>query len=256
VKKSRRLAEPFAAVALLLVAAGAQPTRAGAPAVPSVVLRASIAFDAATHGLVGMQRHFATALHGGFLTHGERSDSGQLMLDGRSVKIAYYSIERDGHTFSALQTQQRSDQANEDWAAGKVFFKEPYDPRYLSDYSFGQPQAKCGACPVGTLAVTFASAIHDSQHGSGVMYVDAANAHVVKLTYTPYVLPPHASSGSVTEIGGQVLPDLWYVVRIDETYRGHAFVIGGTGTFTGVFDHFRRFSSLTAGEAALQNHAL
>ena len=44
---------------------------------------------------------------------------------------------------------------------------------------------------------------HDSrlQHGSGVRYTDTSNGYVVKLTYTAYVLPPHASSGSVTEIG-------------------------------------------------------
>lgn len=249
------LGRRFAAAALLLVAAGAQRTQAGAPAVPPAVLRASIAFGEAMHGLVGMQRHFATALHAGPLGHGERSDSVQLMQDGRSVKIAYYRIVRDGQSFSPSQIQQRSDAANEDWGAGKVFFKEPYDPRYLSDYSFGPP-AQCAVCPAGTQAVTFASAIHDSQHGSGVMYIDTAKAHVVKLTYTPYVLPPHASSGSVTETGGPALPDLWYVVRIDEAYRGEAFVIGGIGSFTGVFDHFRRFTSLSAGEAALENHAL
>jgi hypothetical protein len=245
-----------AAAALLLVAAGAQGAQAGAPAVPSLVLRASIAFDTSMHGLVGMQRHFTTSLRAGPVAHDERSDSGQLLQDGRSVKIAYYRIVRDGRAFSPEEIKQRTDEANQDWAAGKIFFKEPYDPRYLSDYSFGPPQAQCAACPVGTQAVTFTSTIHDAQHGSGVMYVDTANAHVVKLTYTPYVLPPRASSGSVTETGGWALPDLWCVVRIDGTYRGQTFVIAGTGTFTGVFDHFRRFASRNSSEAALQNPAL
>ncbi len=250
-KMSRHSAALLAATTLLL-ASGAQRTQASGSGVPSIVLRASSAFRTTMRGVVGMQRHFTTEVRGGPVTHGEQSDSGQLMQDGQFVKIAYYRIVRDGQTFSSSQIQQRNDETNNDWAAGKVFFKEPYDPHYISDYSFEQSQAACSACRPGTQAVNFASTIHDSQHGSGVMYIVTSNARVVKLTYTAYVLPPHASSGSVTETGGQALPDLWYVVRIDETYRGHEFVLSGTGTFTGIFDHFRRFSSLSAGESALQ----
>ncbi len=203
-----------------------------------------------------MQRHFSTEVRGGPVTHGEQSDSGQLMHDGHFVKIAYYRVVRDGQAFSAPQIQQRNEQTNKDWTAGKVFFKEPYDPQYINDYSFGRRQAGCPACPAGADAVSFASTIHDSQHGSGVMYIDTSNAHVVKLTYSAYMLPPHASSGSVIETGGQALPDLWYVVRIDQTYHGHEFVISGTATFTGTFDHFRRFSNVSSGEAALQDRTI
>ncbi len=245
-----------ATAALLLIGAGAQHAQASAPGVPAIVLRASTAFSTAMRGVVGMQRHFTTEVNGGIVKHGEQSDSGQLMQDGRFVKIAYYRIVRDGHPFSPSQIQQRNTETNNDWAAGKVFFKEPYDPQYMSDYSFEQAQTACSACPAGTQAVSFASTIHDAQHGSGVMYINTSNAHVVKLTYSAYVLPPHASSGSVTETGGQALPGLWYVVRIDQTYRGHAFVMTGTGTFTGIFDHFRRFPSLGAGEAALQDQTI
>jgi hypothetical protein len=239
-----------ATTALSLVVAVAQPTQASTRNVPPLVLRASAAFATQMHGVVAMQRHFTTEVRAGPVMHGEQSDSGQLMQDGHFVKIAYYRIVRDGQIFSASQIQQRNDETNRDWAAGKVFFKEPYDPQFMNDYSFGQGQFGC-PCPAGTEAVSFASTSHDSQHGSGMMYIGTSNAHVVKLTYTAYILPPHASSGSVTETSGQALPDLWYVLRIDETYRGHEFLISGTGTFTGVFDHFRRFQSLSSGEAAL-----
>jgi hypothetical protein len=241
---------------LALAAAGAGPAHAAAPAVPPLVTQASVAFSAAMHGLVGMQRHFATEVQGGPITHGEESDSGQLMQDGQSVQIAYYRILRDGRAFSPPELRQRSDTATADWAAGKVFFKEPYDPRYVRDYTFGQPQAGCTACAGGTEAVSFESAIHDAQHGKGEMDIDPRNAHVVRLTYVPYVFPSHASSGFVTEVGGQALPDLWYVVRIDATYHGHAFVFSGMGTFTGVFDNFRRFPNLSTGKAALEDHVL
>ncbi len=255
-KKSNHFARLLGASLLGLAIAGAGRAQAVSSAVPSVVTQASITFSAAMHGLVGMQRHFTTEVQSGPIAHEEQSDSGQLLQDGQSVQIAYYRIVRDGRAFSPSQVRQRSDAATADWAAGRVYFKEPYDPRYVSDYAFGPPQLRCTACPAGTEAVSFTSAIHDAQHGKGEMYIDPRDAHVAKLTYIPYVLPPHASSGSVTEIGGQALPNLWYVVQIDETYRGHAFVISGTGTFTGVFDHFRRFSNLGTAEAALEGRAL
>lgn len=245
----------FAAGSLLLIASGPQRAQATASSVPPIVLRASTTFGATLHGVVGMQRHFSTELHVGPITHTEDSDSGLLMQDGRFVAIAYFRIVRDGHPFSPAQIQQRDDETNRAWAGGKVFFKEPYDERYVADYSF-QPQTSCSGCRPGVEAVGFASTIHDSQHGSGIMYVDPSSDRVVKLSYTPYVLPSHASSGSVTETGGWGLPDLWYAVRIDETYRGQMFLIDGTGTFSGVFDNFRRFASLDAGEAALRDQTI
>ncbi len=245
-----------AAGLVLLVASGAQRAQATSASVPPIVLRAETAFDATLRGVVGMQRHFSTELRVGPVTHEEQSDSGLLMQDGRFVRIVYFRIVRDGHPFSPSQIQQRDDESNRAWTAGKIFFKEPYDEHYISDYSFGPPQVSCSECSPGTQAVSFASAIHDSQHGGGVMYIDAGNAHIVKLTYTPYVLPSHASSGFVTEIGGPGLPDLWYAVHIYETYRGHVFLMAGEGSFNGVFDNFRRFTNLSAGEAALQNQTI
>lgn len=255
-KKSNHFAKLLGASILGLAAAGSARANAGPAAVPPVVMQASIVFSASMQGLVGMERHFTTEVQGGPITHEEQSDSGQLMHDGQSVRIAYYRIVRDGRALSPSEVRQRGDAATADWAAGKVYFREPYDARYVSEYAFGTPQLPCTACPAGTEAVSFTSAIHDPQHGQGEMYIDPRNARVVRLTYVPYVLPPHASSGSVTEVGGQALHDLWYVVHIDETYRGHAFVISGMGTFTGVFDHFRRFPNLGMARAALDAQAL
>jgi len=243
-------------VIMTMILGGLYRAPASSSAVPTIVQRASSVYASQVRGVISMQRHFTTQLSGGGLFHhGENSDSGQLMENGKFVKIAYYRIVRDGHTFSSSEVRQRADQTNKDWAAGKVFFKEPYDAQYIDDYAFGEPQTACSSCPSGTQAVSFTSAKRDAQHGSGTMYINVANAHVVRLEYTPYSLPPHATSGTVTEVGGAALPDLWYVVRINEVYTGHALVFSGTGTFTGIFDHFRRFASLAAGETALQNQA-
>ena len=100
--------------------------------------------------------------------------------------------------------------------------------------------------------MTFGSSIRDTQHGSGTMWIETATGRVDRLSYIPNVLPSHATFGSVTETSGWVLPGVWYVIRIDGTYQGKAFILKGTGAFSGVFDHFRRYPTVTQGEAALR----
>lgn len=219
--------------------------------VPALVLRAAAVYTADMRGIIGMQRHFSTVLHAGPIHHTEESDSGQLMNDGSFVKIKYFRIADDGKAFSAQQIAQRDAQTNQDWTVGKIFFKEPYDRRYIGDYSYDPPQT-CAACPAGTVAVTFGSSVKDTQHGSGNMWIELATGRIDRLTYIPNVLPSHATFGSVTETSGTAMPKVWYVTRIDGAYQGRAFILKGTGTFTGVFDHFRRFSTVTQGAAALQ----
>jgi len=237
-------------VLLASMTVNVRATGSHAAPVPSLVLRASAVYATNVRGIIGMQRHFSTVLHAGPVHHTEESDSGQLMSDGSFVKISYYRIADDGKAFSAQQIAQRDAQTNQDWTIGKIFFKEPYDRRYPGDYVFDQPQA-CVACPAGTVAVSFGSGIKDTQHGSGTMWIVAATGRVDRLTYIPNVLPSHATFGTVTETGGRAMPNVWYVTRIDGTYQGKAFVLKGTGTFTGVFDHFRQFSTVTQGRAAL-----
>ncbi len=224
---------------------------AGTP-VPALVLRAAAVYSDNVRGIIGMQRHFSTVLHAGPIHHTEESDSGQLMNDGSFVKIKYFRISDDGKAFSAQQIAQRDAQTNQDWTVGKIFFKEPYDRRFMGEYSFDPPQA-CAACPAGTLAVSFGSGIRDTQHGSGTMWIEQGTGRVERLTYIPNVLPSHATFGTVTETSGMAMPNVWYVTRIDGSYQGRAFVLKGSGTFTGVFDHFQRFSTVTQGETALDD---
>ncbi len=83
------------------------------------------------------------------------------------------------------------------------------------------------------------------------MWIDEQSSHVARLTYVPKQLPPHATSGSITEVGGQAMHDLWYVVRIDERFQGHHLFLSGDGTFAGTFDQFARYASIDEGLAAL-----
>jgi hypothetical protein len=235
---------------VLPIPASAATAAPGPAAVPALLQRASAVYAADVRGVIGMQRHFSTTIKAGPIRHTETSESGILFQNGAFVKIKYYQVVEDSKTFSTKQLQDRETKTNSDWAAGKIFFKEPYDQRYLGDYAFSQPEV-CAGCPNTLLVVNFTSAIQDTQHGNGRMWVDSTTARVKELIYTPNVLPSHATSGSITEISSTPAPGIWYVTRIDENYSGRAAIISGTGTFTGTFDRIRRFSSLAQGEAAL-----
>lgn len=240
-----------AALVALGVLSGAGARQVGPSSVldPALINHVVAAYSADVRGIIGMRRHFSTVINGGPIRHTELSDSGLLLKNGAYVDIRYYRIADDGRVLAATNVAQRNTQTNSDWSAGKVFFKEPYDQRYVADYRF-QRTASPALCGTAA-AVAFSSAVKDTQHGDGTMCIDPSSARVTILLYVPNVLPPHASSGSVTETSGMVLPGVWYVTRIVETYSGHAVIIRGNATFTGVMDHFRRFPGVSSGETAL-----
>ncbi|MGH7715921.1 MAG: hypothetical protein ACREML_07980 [Vulcanimicrobiaceae bacterium] len=213
--------------------------------------RVTAAYEANLRGVIGMQRHFSTVIDAGLAKHTELSDSAILFKDGAFEDLQYYRVVEDGKDFSTEQLSDREKQASQGWSSGRVFFKEPYDRRFAVDYTFAA--TPCADCGPGMIAMKFASEKHDAQHGAGTMWIDTSSLRVVKLTYAPYVLPPHASTGTVTETSGQALPNLWYVVKIDESYQGHVLLLHGSGTFIGVFDHFARFGSVAEGASAVRD---
>ncbi len=238
----------------LVSAAASRADQSAESAIPTIVRRAAEANAADLRGFIGMQRHFSTDVHAGPVRHSEQSDSGVLINDGAYVKIKYYKITQDGSAFSQSKLEERESQTNRDWSAGKIFFKEPYDKRFMGDYHFAEQP--CIGCAAGTVAVAFTSDIKDAQHGNGTMWIASRSARVEKLTYVPNAFPPHASSGSVTETSGAGMTDLWYVTKIESTYKGHAFIVSGSGTFVGTFDHFRRFQTAAEGQAALASGSI
>lgn len=235
----------------LALLCGAQADEGSKP--PEIVQRVIATYEANLHGVIGMQRHFSTVIDAGIAKHTEVSDSAILFKDGVFKELHYYRVVEDGKQFSAAQLSDREKQASRGWSTGKVFFKEPYDRRFAGDYTF--TETACADCAPDTTAITFASEKHDAQHGAGTMWIETPSDRVVKLTYAPYVLPPHATAGTITETSGQALPNLWYVVKIDESYQGHMFLLHGSGSFTGLFDHFARFGSVAEGVSAVRDDA-
>jgi hypothetical protein len=239
------------ALSFALVLTGTSPGGA-APSLPDIVRRASSAYAQSVAGMIGMQRHFKTVINGGPMHHIEESDSAVVLNDGAFVDAAYYRIVDDGRQLSRSDVEKRTAQTVGDWRAGKIFFKEPYDPRYLSDYDF-QLLPNCDGCPPNAVAVHFESSLRDTQHGAGTMSIDTHTGRVLTLKYVPNALPPHATSGEVIETSSEPVDGLWYVTRIDQKYQGRYAIFHGSGTFSGTFDHFRRFKNGTAAEAALRD---
>ena len=237
----------FACAVLVATLCGA---RAQERTVPDVVTRASVQYASQVKGLVGMQRHFNTVIDAGIVKHREASDSGMLMREGAFVEAKYYKIADDGRAFTTKQIDDRDAETNKGWSEGKIFFKEPYDPRFMADYRFAA--AACADCRTGTVAVAFTSDLRDTQHGNGTLVIDEAAGRIEKTTYVPNALPPHATTGRVTETSTQALPDLWYVTRIEEVYEGRAFLLKGSATFIATFDHFQRFATVAEGETAVR----
>jgi hypothetical protein len=222
--------------------------------IPEIVQRAATVYDGEVHGIVGMQRHFTIVIHAGPIHHTEHSDSGFVMHDGIYSKIKYYQISDDGRAFTPDEIGARDDQTNRDWGAGKIFFKEPYDPRFIGDYRF--EVGPCSNCSLGTSIVSFTSDIHDNQHGAGTLWIDNITAHVVKVTFTPNKLPPHATSGTVTETCTEVMPGFWYVTETEAAYKGRILLLTGSATFTATFDHFRRFDTVSVANDALERGSI
>ena len=222
--------------------------------IPDIVQRAAAVYEAEVSGVVGMQRHFTTMIHAGPIHHTEHSDSGFLMRDGTYTRIKYYQIADDGQPFTAEQTAIRESQTNRAWSEGKIFFKEPYDARFLGDYQFDVAPT-CAECSDGTVAVNFKSGVRDSQHGSGTMWIDQA-AHVTRVVFAPNRLPPHATSGTVTEIASEVWPGTWFVTQIQAAYKGRLLLLTGGATFTATFDHFQRFERVGDADQALENGSI
>jgi len=240
------------ACAVLTVGSSA---RASDPEVPTIVDHAARTFAQETRGVVGFQRHSQTRIRGGPVSHSESSDSGFVMADGAYAKIKYERVVQDGNTFDAAKLDARNSETNDKWSRGQVFFKEPYEQRYLADYSYTQV-SKCADCAPGSVVVSYVAKVRDEQHGDGTMWIDLKSGHVLKSTYSPNVLPQHATWETATETGGRALADLWYVTGIDEQYRGHIAFVSGSATFTTTFDHFRRFKSLKSALEALDNSSL
>lgn len=229
-------------------AAAVSPARAGSEA-PEVVQRAASLNAVAMSGAFIEERHIDLNVSAGPAHYSEQNDAMVLIEDGAYKHMRYMRIVQNGKVLSADDLTQRESQNNDDLEHGKAFFKQPFDARYLRDYTYTDTACACGP---HARQIAFHSDVRDDQHGDGTMVIDPSTGLVMNVTYTPNVLPQHASSATTVETFGEAVPGVWTVVRIDRTYGGHVAFIRGTGTMTERLDHFQRFGSPVAAMQYLQ----
>ena len=232
---------------LLTICALGATARASAPMsnIPSVVQRAAQTAAIENSGVTVHERHITLSAEAGPAHFTQSNDAIMLMIDGTYTHIHYVRIEEKGRVLGENDVAKRETANNKDLERGTGFFKQPFDRRYIADYQY--TTVPC-ACEAGEIDVHFTSLVHDDQHGVGTMRIDEATSHVTELTYTPYVLPDHANSATISETFGQALPGLWTIVRIDRVYDGRVLFVSGHGTVTEVLDHFHHFTNAGTGE--------
>ena len=127
---------------LLALAGGALPSPSGADAppapgaVPAVVRKAADVWERSTRGVIAFDRSVDFTLRAGPVKYHEHNDATLVLEDGAFAKIKVLVMTRDGRDVGDDARQKFADKTEHDWSAGKGFLRPPYDPRYLSEYSF------------------------------------------------------------------------------------------------------------------------
>lgn len=244
----------LSAICTILACAAVAAPAPAALSVPSLVARAAAYNASALSGVVVQERHIDLHVSAGPAHFSEQNDAVVMLEDGAYKELRYLRIATNGKTLDAKQMMQRQVQDNGELSRGLAFFKQPYDARYLHDYTYAP--APCPDCVSGARAIRFHSIVRDDQHGDGTMRIEERSGKVLGVVYTPDVLPQHASSGTTTEIFGSAAPGLWTIVQIDREYSGRVAFIHGSGNMTERLDHFQRFTTAYAGINYLRHATL
>jgi hypothetical protein len=83
------------------------------------------------------------------------------------------------------------------------------------------------------------------------MKLERKSGRVLSIDYTMNRPPDHVSEARVVETFGDALPDLWTVVKVEQTFHGRVGFVGGLATLSYTLDHFHRFGEQAAAVAAL-----
>jgi hypothetical protein len=208
---------------------------AAPPAVEQVAQR----FAATTRGVVSYRLHRVLDVRAAFLRRHEDLSLHAISVDGTIVRVRIQSYTIDGKPASAADSQSMT-QAYESPQAGQRF-RLPFDPHYSAEYEFS-------ASAPETMA--FTSTIRDAAHGNGRFTYDT-DYDVISYTYAPNALPPHASSGSIADKRGEVLPGYWGLTRETQDYKGRYGPFAGRAHEDVDFSGYRRFADVQSALATL-----
>jgi hypothetical protein len=192
-----------------------------------------------TQGVVAFQILRVFDVHGGFSSRHEDLVMNGIYDNGRLVRVRVVSYSINGRAASATEIAGVEQSWNHPNPSD--VFAPPYDARNFGGYHY------TGG---GPSTIYFQSDIRDAGHGRGSFTYDA-QGDVVGVTYQPDVLPPHASSGTITDLRSEVLPRYWAVTQETQQYRGTYGPFAAAGTIQVWYSNFRRYPNLQSALSAL-----
>ncbi|MGH8163792.1 MAG: hypothetical protein ACREP1_05595 [Rhodanobacteraceae bacterium] len=198
--------------------------------VPAIVERAAQLAAHDRQGVVAYRMHRTSELHAG-LYH--RSDDVELVavFDGeRLVTVRVLRDQTDGKDNGDAAKAQLARSLEQN--VPDTGFAVPFDARHFGEYRYAVD---------GPRSVRFVSLERDARHGAVTFSVDATGA-VVRLSYSPNVLPKYATSGTIVDDRAQVVPAFWATVREQQRYDGRYGPFHGSAIVTSDESGFRRFS--------------
>jgi hypothetical protein len=200
------------------------------PAIATIAQR----FAETSRGVVGYRLHRTFEARAGFSSRHEDLVMNAIVVDGSIAKVHVLSYTIDGKPASAAAASD-VEHSWENPKPGDVF-APPFDSRNFGAYQY-QSSAP------GTIG--FTSTVHDAGHGNGSFTYDA-QGDVLACVYQPNALPPHATSGEVSDRRAEVLPGYWAVTQETQNYRGRVGPFPGTGTVQFDYSDFHRYADLSA----------
>ncbi len=199
---------------------------------PPDLTRVAQRFAETSRGFVGFHLHRTLDVHAGFSSRHEDLVLDGIYVDGVIVKVRIASYTIDGKAAGA-PAEATLKAAYEHPNPGDVF-NVPFDSPYAEGYQYSS---------AGPQKLAFTSKVHDGAHGNGTFTYDAAG-DVLSYTYQPNVLPPHATSGEITDRRAEVLPGYWAVTQESHEYGGSYGPFRGAGNVEIEYSGFRRFADL------------
>lgn len=206
---------------------------------PPAIVRIAEQTRRSERGIVGYRLHRVFDVHAGPFGRHDEFELAVISVDGKtdSVRVLRYTIggrQADDKARAALKSQYEHPNPQD-------LFARPFDSAYLAEYRFEQ---------IDPRTFRFVPFTRDSRHGEGRFSVDA-DGNVVSMTYTPGVMPQHASSGSITIARAQVLPKYWMQTRETHEYRGRYAIFSGSATVSIEASGFTSFADVASARAAL-----
>ncbi len=199
-------------------------------------------FAQTSRGVVSFRLHRVFDVHAG-----PRSRHDEIVLDGVYVNGTVAKVRVISYTIGGKQADaQQQAQLEQQWEQPKPtdVFHAPFDPKYTSEYRY-----RAGV----NRTINFTPLLADSSHGAGVLTYDQ-HYDLVSYTYSPSVMPEHATSGTITDQRAAVLTNYWAVRDEMQQYQGRYALWNGAATVEVTWSSFRRFANLRQAVESISNN--